>query len=52
VDKGRILLVDDEKELLEAMKIRLVSWGYDVIAAACGKDAMRLIKKEAVDAVF
>ena len=48
----RILLVDDEPELLKAMRIRLVSWGYDVLTAANGKEAMRLVKKEVPDAII
>jgi len=41
----RILLVDDEEELLKAMRIRLASWGYDVITASCGEDAVRIAEK-------
>ena len=48
----RILLVDDEEELLKAMKIRLASWGYDVITATNGKEAIRLIKKEIPEAII
>lgn len=48
----KILIVDDESELLKAMQIRLASWGYDVITAASGKVAIQLIKKEAPDAVI
>jgi DNA-binding response OmpR family regulator len=42
--KKRILLVDDEEELLKAMRIRLSSWGYDVITATCGEEAIRIAK--------
>ena len=48
----RILLVDDEPELLKAMRIRLTSWGYDVLTAANGKEAIQLVKKEVPDAVI
>lgn len=48
----RILLVDDEEELLKAMRIRLASWGYDVLTATNGKEAIRLVKKEVPDAVI
>jgi DNA-binding response OmpR family regulator len=50
--RKRVLLVDDEEELLKAMKIRLASWGYDVITATNGKEAIRLVKKEVPDAVI
>lgn len=48
----RILLVDDEPDLLKAMRIRLASWGYDVLTATNGKDAIQLVKKEMPDAVI
>ena len=48
----RILLVDDEPELLKAMRIRLTSWGYDVLTAANGKEAIQLVKKEVPDAII
>ncbi|MFH1414373.1 MAG: response regulator [Candidatus Omnitrophota bacterium] len=41
----RILLVDDEAGLLQAMKIRLAVWGYDVITASSGKEAINIAKK-------
>jgi len=48
----RILLIDDEPELLKAMRIRLASWGYDVLTVTNGKEAIRLVKKEVPDAVI
>jgi len=48
----RILLVDDEPELLKAMRIRLASWGYDILTATNGKEAIQLVKKEIPDAVI
>ena len=48
----RILVVDDESELLRAMRIRLASWGYDVLTATDGKEAIQLVKKEVPDAVI
>ena len=50
----RVLLVDDEEKLLKAMKIRLASWGYDVITASSGKEAIRIAKegKKLLDAVI
>ena len=40
----KVLIVDDEEDLLRAMKVRLTSWGYSVITAGNGKEAMELIK--------
>jgi len=48
----RILLVDDEPALLKAMRIRLASWGYDVLTATNGKEAIQLFKKEVPDAII
>lgn len=48
----RILIVDDETELLKAMRIRLASWGYDVLTAVNGKEAIRLVKSDVPDAVI
>ena len=48
----KLLLVDDEEELLRAMRIRLVGWGYDVLTATDGKEAIQLVKKEVADAII
>ncbi len=48
----KILIVDDELELLKAMRIKLASWGYDVLTAANGKEALQLVKKEVPDAII
>jgi len=42
----KILLVDDEEDLLKGMTIRLVSWGYDVVTAATGEEALDILKKD------
>lgn len=47
----KILLVDDEEELLMAMKIRLNSWGYDVATATNGEEALNILKKDTPDIV-
>jgi CheY-like chemotaxis protein len=36
----KILLVDDEKDILTVMKSRIESWGYDLITASSGKEAI------------
>ena len=48
----KILVIDDEPELLKAMRIRLVSWGYDVLTATNGEEAIQLVKKEVPDAII
>ncbi len=47
--KNRILVVDDEPHLLEAIRFRLESAGYEVLAAADGEDALDLVKVERPD---
>lgn len=44
----KILIVDDEEDLLAAMKIRLLSWGYDVVTASSGEEAVRIAKEGGV----
>lgn len=43
--KKRILVVDDQEDLLDAMRRVLAVWGYDVITASSGKEALRILKK-------
>ena len=45
----RILIVEDESELLELVKIRLESNGYEVISAANGKDGLEKAYREKPD---
>ena len=52
MDKKKILLVDDEPDFLEVIKIRLEANGYEVITASNGKEALETLKKEKVDAVL
>lgn len=37
-----VLLVDDEQSMLKVLERRLVSWGYDVLLAENGQEALRL----------
>jgi len=39
MDRLKILLVDDEADFRETMGVIIESWGYDLIAAANGKEA-------------
>ncbi|MBD3221013.1 response regulator [bacterium] len=48
----RILVVDDDLELLEALSIRLEASHYEVLAASTGEDAVRLARREAIDLVL
>lgn len=46
---GKILLVDDDRNLLELVKIRLESADYEVTAAVREEDALDAIKKQVFD---
>lgn len=45
----RVLIVDDEYQLLEAFKKKLSKEGMEVFAASNGQEAMSLIKQETLD---
>jgi DNA-binding response OmpR family regulator len=50
--KKRILVVEDELELIKAMQIRLEQAGYEVLIASDGQQALDKIHKEKVDLII
>lgn len=50
--KKKILLVDDEKDLVETIKFRLEANDYDVIIAYDGQEALDKARKEKPDLVI
>jgi two-component system response regulator CpxR len=52
MDKKRILIVDDELELLEAMTARLTSEGYDVSVALDGERGLEKLLSEKIDLII
>ncbi|POY36680.1 DNA-binding response regulator [Solitalea longa] len=52
MSQSRILLVEDEEHLLEAIKLNLELEGYHVTTAMDGKKALRLIKEERFNLVL
>lgn len=50
--KKKILLVDDEKDLVETVSLRLKALGYEVIAAYDGKEALEKAKKDKPDLII
>src|ERR1700757_4555421 len=46
---GKILVVDDDPNLIELVKMRLESAGYDVTATVREEDAIGAIKSQSVD---
>jgi len=50
--KGRILVVDDDKEVLRLMRAYLEDAGFEVLAAYDGESAMHTIRRERPDLVL
>ena len=50
--KKRILLVEDEKDLVETVTFRLEANNYDVITACDGQDGLDKAKKEKPDLII
>ena len=49
MEKKRILLVEDERDLVETMIFQLEAAGYEIIVAYDGLDGLDKAKKEKVD---
>lgn len=47
--KGNILVVDDDSNLLEVIRMRLESAKYDVVTAQLEEEAINALKEEAID---
>ena len=47
----RVLVVDDEPQILRALRINLTARGYDVVAAADGRTALELAASKHPDVV-
>ncbi len=48
----RILIVDDNVEIVRAIKIRLEAENYDVLIASNGKEALDILEEESLDLVI
>src|ERR1700692_1911618 len=51
-DKKRILVADDDPDLLDLLKMDLGFQGYEVLVAANGKDALQTAMSEHLDLVL
>jgi len=49
--KGTILVIDDEKDLIELVRYNLEKEGFDVIAATDGQSGLEVVKKHRPDLV-
>ena len=47
--KGNILVVDDDRNLLQVIKMRLASGGYQVATAGIAKEALKRVEQEPFD---
>ena len=50
--KGTILVIDDEKDLIELVRYNLEKEGFDVIAATDGQSGLEVVKKHRPDLVM
>jgi two-component system phosphate regulon response regulator PhoB len=51
MSKGTILVIDDEKDLIELVRYNLEKEGFDVIAATDGQSGLEVVKKHRPDLV-
>lgn len=52
MNKKKVLIVDDEKDLVDMLKLRLESMGYDVLEAYDGKSGLDKAKEEKPDLII
>ena len=50
--RKKILIVDDEKDLLLVMGTRIKAWGYDLLEASGGKEAIGAVKQKRPDIII
>jgi len=50
--RPRILVIDDEPDLLEILELELREVGYDVTCACSGQDAVRRARREHFDVIL
>ena len=50
--KKKILLVDDEPDLLKIISFTINSWGYEVITATNGREAIDVVKAQKPDIII
>ncbi|PIQ85344.1 MAG: two-component system response regulator [Candidatus Omnitrophica bacterium CG11_big_fil_rev_8_21_14_0_20_45_26] len=52
MNQKKILIVDDEEEIILAVQARLEANGYDVIAAHDGEEGLKMARENKVDLVI
>lgn len=51
MEKTRVLLVDDERDLIVIMGRRIREWGYDLLEASNGEEAVEAVRNKIADIV-
>ncbi|OGB88095.1 hypothetical protein A3H38_03365 [candidate division WOR-1 bacterium RIFCSPLOWO2_02_FULL_46_20] len=49
---SKILIIDDEKDLVEMMTMRLTAMGYDIVGAGNGEEGISLARQAAPDLIL
>ncbi|MFH2050182.1 MAG: response regulator transcription factor [bacterium] len=52
MSKGKVLIVDDEPDIIRAISMRLKAEGYDAVAAMDGMQAVNMAMKEHPDLII
>jgi CheY-like chemotaxis protein len=52
MSKGKVLTVDDDRDLVETLRIVLESGGYEAVAAYDGEDGLEKVRSERPDLVL
>ena len=50
--QSKVLIVDDEEDVVAALQFRLATAGYEVLAASNGAEALEVLEREKVDLVL
>lgn len=51
-EKDTVLLVDDEQGVLASLRRLLKGWGYAVVTATCGDEALRILEMEEIHLII
>jgi len=52
IEKKRILIVDDEPDIVKLIEVSLTKYGYDTISAANGQEALDIIRNKIPDLIL